>query len=1088
MRKIIFSVFFLCISLGMMAQEAPLWLRNSAISPDGKEIVFTYKGDIFKVSSRGGKAVQLTTNASYDTQPIWSPTSKEIAFSSNRENGFNIYTLGTEGGTPKRLTHSSSGEYPVVYKDEKTILYTTNIRQDVKDTRFPSYNQVYEVSTEGGRPSLFSSLPMENISFHPTETKFLYQDKKGYEDKWRKHHVSSITRDIWMAKEVNGKREFNKITTFRGEDRNPIWTKDGNEFFYLSEEDGTSNIYKSLADGSSKKQLTKLKTHPVRFLTSSTDDLLCYSYNGEIYTLREGQSPKKVDIEIIADQKEPQVKYFNFGSASEMSVSPNGKEVAFVYRGDVFVTSTEYRTSRQITNTPEQERSVSFSPDGKSIIYAAERNGVWNLYETKLDDKKDTQFLYAKSFTEEQITNSKEACFQPIYSPDGKEVAFLEERTALRIINLKSKKVRTALAAEFNYSYTDGDQWFQWSPDSKWLLSQYIGIGGWNNTDVALIKADGSGELVNLTESGYTDAAARFVQDGKAMLWFSDRAGYRSHGSWGAHMDAYIMFFNRKAYDYFVMSKEEREVYKLENKEEVKKEEKAEEKAEKKAEKAKKKGKEEDVKPAKVEDLKFELDNRKDLVLRLTPNSSSLSDAFLDKEGTKIYYLSRFEKGYDLWVYDLQDNSSRILVKNAGGGSLNVDKEGQNIYLLSSGQLKKISIASGAVTSISLSGEFTYNPAQEREYMFQHMWKQVKDKFYVTDIHGIDWDLYRTEYARFLPHINNNFDFADMLSELLGELNASHTGARYFNSGGAYSRPTASLGVFYNNQYEGEGAEIAEILPLGPLGNADSKLKVGSILTKIDGVEIGKLDINQLLEGKAGKRIQIAFKEKKNSKEQEVWIKPISMGAENDLLYKRWVDQRRAMVEKLSGGKIGYVHVKGMDSSSFRVVYSELLGKYRNADAVIVDTRHNGGGWLHDDLATLLSGKVYMKFVPRGQFIGNDPFSKWTKPSAVLTCEDNYSNAHGFPWLYKELGIGKLIGTAVPGTMTAVWWESQIDPTIVFGIPQVAIKDLRGEYLENQELTPDIEVFNDPASELEGLDRQIEVAVKELLRQTQENK
>lgn len=189
------------------------------------------------------------------------------------------------------------------------------------------------------------------------------------------------------------------------------------------------------------------------------------------------------------------------------------------------------------------------------------------------------------------------------------------------------------------------------------------------------------------------------------------------------------------------------------------------------------------------------------------------------------------------------------------------------------------------------------------------------------------------------------------------------------------------------------------------------------------------------------------------------------------------------MTEKLSNGKIGYVHIKGMDSNSFREVYSQLLGRYRNAEAVIIDTRYNGGGWLHDDLVTLLSGKVYQQFVPRGQFIGNDPFNKWTKPSAVLMCEANYSNAHGFPWLYKELGIGKLIGSPVPGTMTAVWWETQIDPTIVFGIPQVAIKDMRGEYLENQELFPDIEVYNTPEAELSGKDQQLESAVKHLLEE-----
>ena len=186
-------------------------------------------------------------------------------------------------------------------------------------------------------------------------------------------------------------------------------------------------------------------------------------------------------------------------------------------------------------------------------------------------------------------------------------------------------------------------------------------------------------------------------------------------------------------------------------------------------------------------------------------------------------------------------------------------------------------------------------------------------------------------------------------------------------------------------------------------------------------------------------------------------------------------------MDELSGGKVGYVHVKGMDSESFREVYSEVLGRCRNKEAVIVDTRHNGGGWLHDDLATLLSGKEYQQFAPRGQYIGSDPYNKWCKPSCVLVCEDNYSNAHGFPWVYKTLGIGKLVGAPVPGTMTAVWWETQIDPSLVFGIPQVGVRDMQGHYLENQELEPDVEVYNSPEQQLGGEDRQLEEAVRLML-------
>ncbi len=240
-----------------------------------------------------------------------------------------------------------------------------------------------------------------------------------------------------------------------------------------------------------------------------------------------------------------------------------------------------------------------------------------------------------------------------------------------------------------------------------------------------------------------------------------------------------------------------------------------------------------------------------------------------------------------------------------------------------------------------------------------------------------------------------------------------------------------------------------------------------------------------MLSGKAGEKVRLSVYNPTTKERFEEVVKAISSGDQDRLLYDRWVENCRKRVDRLSNGTIGYIHVKAMDSESFRTVYSELLGRCRNKEAVIIDTRHNGGGWLHDDLATLLSGKEYQRFTPRGQYIGSNPYNKWTKPSCVLICEDNYSNAHGFPWVYKELGIGKLIGAPVPGTMTAVWWETQIDPTMVFGIPQVGVQDMRGHYLENQQLQPDIEIYNAPEAQLKGEDPQLERAVQEMLQTIQ---
>ena len=637
---------------------------------------------------------------------------------------------------------------------------------------------------------------------------------------------------------------------------------------------------------------------------------------------------------------------------------------------------------------------------------------------------------------------------------------------------------------KYEYSYSDGDQWYQWSPDSKWILTNYIGIGGWNNKDVALVNASGNGEIHNLTESGYSDGNAKWVLDGKAMIWESDRAGFRSHGSWGAEADIYIMFFDLDAYDRFRMSKEELALLEdSEKKDKEKSEEK--EKADHKKDKKKDSKKEDDKKE--VKPLVFDLENSRDRVIRLTVNSSRLGDAVLTPKGDKLYYQAAFESGYDLWEHDLKENKTKIVMKKVGGGALLPDKKGENLFLCSQGGIKKVTVSSGETKPVEFEAFFDYQPYGEREYIFDHVWQQVEDKLYVKDLHGVDWKGYHEAYARFLPYINNNYDFQEMLSEMLGELNGSHTGARYYSNGPILS--TATLGVFYDETYDGDGLKIKEILAKGPFAVKKTDVTPGCIIEKIDGKPIVKgQDYFPLLEGKAGRKVLLAIYNPATGKRFDITIKAISMGEQSNLLYKRWVERCRNIVDKLSEDRIGYVHVKGMDSQSFREVYSEVLGRCRNKEAIIVDTRHNGGGWLHDDLATLLSGKEYQRFVPRGQYIGSDPFNKWLKPSCVLVCEDNYSNAHGFPWVYKELKIGKLIGAPVPGTMTAVWWENQIDPSIVFGIPQVGCMDMRGQYAENHQLSPDIEVYNTPEKALAGEDQQLEAAVQEMLKTIGEKK
>ena len=1060
----------LAASVQASAQDSPLWLRNTAISPDGSRIAFTYKGDIYTVPVAGGLASRLTTDPAVDTSPMWSPDGKKIAFASLRDGGQDIYVMRANGGTPRRITTHSTAETPLAWVNDSTVAFRANYGPAAKYVRGAHESQVYTVGINGGRPRMLSSVNMAAMSV-AADGRILYQDKKGFEDQWRKHERSSGTSDIWLVD--NGK--YTKLTGFNGHDLAPIWAADGKSFYYTSESDGIINAYLRGLDGT-ERQLTKMRRHPVRSLSAAVDGTLAFSYDGEIWVLAPGAAePRKVDVEIVADLYDAdRVKGYRSSGATAMAVSPDGDEVAFVVRGDVYVTSTKYETTRRVTDTDGQERVVAFSPDGKSLVYDSERDGLWRIYLARVKEGKS--FAYATAIEEELLYEGTAPAQQPAFSPDGKKVAFLSDRTEIKVIDIKTRQVVTALDGKYNYSYADGDVEFEWSPDSRWLLSSYIGTGGWNNVDIALVKADGS-EVVNLTESGYSNAMPQWVLGGKGVAYTSGRYGMRSHGSWGEQDDVLLMMLDGEAWDDFLMTEEEAAIKEKEDADKKEKESK-----DKEAAKGKKKGKkDEKAEDADtVEPLEFDLDNRAYRQRRLTASSTSLVGYYISPKADKLYYLSRGDTGaFNLYERNLKKGDTKVLASGAGYGMIVPDKKGENLFFLTGSGIKKVALSDGAVEPVEFSAEYSRTPSAERAYIFDHVVRQVADKFYDANLHGVDWKGYAEEYRRFLPHISNNADFAILLSELLGELNASHTGCRYYAPGADLS--TASLGAFFDPEYDGDGLRVEEIIARGPLSYKRIGIAPGDIITAIDGTEIkAGVDYFPLLEGKNGKKVSVDFTKTDGSRHSAT-VKPGS--TDSELLYQRWVRHNEDVVDSISGGRVGYVHIQGMDSPSFREIYSKLLGKYRNCEAVVVDTRFNGGGWLHNDVALLLSGKEYVRYSPRGRYIGSDPFSQWTKPSVMLVNEANYSDAHGTPYTYQTLGIGKVVGAPIPGTMTAVWWENQIDPTLVFGIPQVTSLDRDGQPLENKQLTPDVIIYNNPGDELRGVDKQLIESTKALLRE-----
>ena len=1075
-RSLVVLLMILFFSPQLIASnQQPLWMRYNVISPQGDKIAFTYKGDIYVVDTEGGMARQLTTNSSYDYNPVWSNDGKYIAFASDRNANFDIYIVAVDGGVAKRVTTNSVSERPLAFSpDNSMIYYSANIQKDADNVQFPTawMRELYKVSVNGGRPQQVVATNVCSISFDNDGESFLYYDQKGGENEWRKHQISSVARDVVY---YNAKEKTHTILTSNiGEDRDPRFLPGFDEFVYLSEGvGGNSNVYKAKVDDvDNAEQITDFSMHPVRFLSVSNDGLLCYGYQGEIYTQTLDGEAKKVEIQIVNDQDET-LEVGKFGKPSDITITPDGDLIAFVARGEIFVTSEEYQTTKQITNTPEAESYPTFSPDGKTLVYVSERDGYFNLYKAEVVRKEEVNFTYATLINEEPLfENDGVERGLPQFSPDGKEVAYLENRTILKVVNLETKKVRQITDGTQHYRNNDYCFDYEWSPDGKWFALSFISNMHDPYSDVGIVSSNGDMKIYNITNSAYITSYPKWALDGNAITFVSNRYGMRSHASWGSQDDAFIAFLNQESYDKFRLSKEDYDL--------LKKEEKM---AKDVAEKSDKKDKKEDKKSDEKKDVVVELDGLENRIIRLTPMSSELAGVSLSKDGDKLFFLSSFEKGYDLWELDVREKSTKILKKlGIGSAEIKLNKKGDKLYVLSGGNLQTIETKGGKTTPIKYDATMTLDRAAEREYMYNHIFLQENKRLFRRDSNGADFAQIKKDYYPFLAHINNNYDFSELMSEVLGELNVSHSGCG-MTTNGKTGDVTACFGLLFDVDYDGDGLLIDEVLEKGPFDKNHSKVKAGDVIEKIDGVEITKdMDYYPLLNKKVGKQVLVTIYNLDTKKRWEEIVKPISKSAQNELLYQRWIKHNAEVVDSLSNGTLGYVHIRSMGDASYRNVYADILGKYNRRKGVVIDTRFNGGGRLHEDIEILFSGEKYLEQVIRDSVACVMPSRRYVKPSIMLMCEANYSNAHGTPWVYKYKKMGKLVGMPVPGTMSSVTWETLQDETLYFGLPVVGYRTEDGIYLENTQLEPDIKVRNTPEKLAKGIDEQLEAAVRELLK------
>ncbi len=652
LRLAAFVALFLSFASSAAAQGA-LWIRYPVISPNGQWIAFSYGGDLWvaPVTPEGGvSATLLTTHEGYERSPVWSPDSKAIAFAADWHGQLDVYVTSIARSPAKRLTYHSSTDVPTSFTpDGKSVLFSSS-RVDAPAARIGTtfLPELYQVSLDGGTPTQVLTTAAEDASYNPSMSHLLYQDRKGYENEWRKHHVSSVTRDVWLFEKETGKHT--KLTDFRGEDRNPVWLPNGEEFVFLSERGGSLNIWQASVDKPGKsRSLTQHALHPCRFLSVSNDGTLAYTYKGQVWLKRGDSAPAPYSIEANLDERTNNVSVETLTKgATEIALSPGGDEVAFVVRGEVFAASIDHGTTRRLTHTPEQERSITWAKDGRTIYFAGEREDSWNLYKVSLSREEEEFFSLATILKEEPVLVSDDETFQPVASPDGNWLAYVHNRDAIRVLNLKTNESKEIVSADLNYSYSDGDIDFSWSPDSAWLAFNYMPGQRWGS-DVGVASIE-SGEILNVTLTGYNEGSAEWSPAGDALLFASGRFGRQEHSGRGSDQDVMAVYLTQKAYDRAILSKEDFELLKKREEKDKKKKKEAAKESKKSGDEDdqvasadEKKGDEKKSDEEKTKPVVIEADGFEKRIRRLTLHSVRTGDYQLTPDGESLIFLARVD-------------------------------------------------------------------------------------------------------------------------------------------------------------------------------------------------------------------------------------------------------------------------------------------------------------------------------------------------------------------------------------------------------------------------------------------------------------
>ena len=1066
----------LCAPLTAAGREAKL-VRYPHFN-NGR-IAFTYLADIWTADEDGKNITRITANKARDVYPRFSPDGKSIAFSSDRNGNFDVFIVPSQGGNVKQLTFHSSDDTVLGWTpDSRAVLFASSRGDDFM-------GKLYTVSIDGGMERNAGADMGVNASYSP-DGKKLAINRKG-QVYWRKYYRGSMQTDVTVMDIAS--KKFTDLTDFDGLDSWPMWSTDGFIYFVSDREgNGLTNIWRIPEAGGKADRVTSFKTGDVRFPAISADGkVIVFEHDFGLWKLDLGSrktAPLKLDIAAETQENLAEIRDFN-SQADDYDLAPSGRRIVVSIHGEIFTTPTDEGDLRQITDGPARDKDPLYSPDGKWIAFISDRSGREEMYIASADGAGEPQ----------KITDLDTLKFSFAWSPSSKEIAFTGSDNKLRKYIVDTKQTTELSSSKYGNIGAP-----VWSPDGKWIAyskSDYV-----RTSDVFLIPSAGGDER-KVTFDSFNDVNPRFTADGR-KLFFVRTEGF---GGGGGQASAQIYSV--------ALEREERDPADPEDRPEGGDlQDQSNEAVTRRIAGAQRN--------APPKDINIDWAGLRRRTRQVTRMPFAVFNYAIAPDNRTVVFVTTEPAGLRNIpvIYSIQEDGRRLTRVTAGeppageggggpgggggfgGGinSLNIARDGRTLFFREGSSVYSVSIApaAGAGAPGAASGgresarrrvNFTARVRIDRQTewaeMFDDAWRTMKYRFYDAAMHGKDWDGMRAKYQPLVEFVGDRQELLNIVNEMIGELNASHTGAApppRGREGGGVS--TAHLGVELQDDAGGR-YRVTHVYEDGPSDKDWVKVSVGNYLIAINGKPVKTGDNYwEMLNHRLNRKVEVTFNNKPS--EDGAWktrIEPVNGGAYSQLRYERWVKDRRALVDKLSNGRIGYLHIQSMNQPSLRRFEKELRENH-NKEAIIIDERWNGGGNIEQELLAILVQREYQIWQPRGTEATGRPFAGFFGPKVVVQNWRSASNSEMFPAGFRALGLGKVIGTPTTGAVIGTGSYSLIDGSTV-RTPGVGVylADKNRTNMENYGVRPDILVENTPEDNLAGRDRQIEMAVQELMKE-----